>query len=122
MTIKEELTGRLRNLEERLKHPRDREDKLTILDRIDTVKDELRHLEENAGRTTPTTGEIKPHGGSTMGKEKVYLDEQEGKSEIVYCRATKCVRNEGNGQCRITHIDDKISVDESGRCVQYFCS
>lgn len=121
MTITEQLNERLSDLEERLKHPRSPEDRATILDRIDTAKDELRHLEEHAGSTTPTTGEIKPHGGSTMGKEKVYLDEQEGKQEIVYCRAAKCVRNEGNGQCRITRVDDKISVDEEGRCVQYFC-
>jgi len=121
MTIKEELSERLKNLRERLDHPRDAEDRATILDRIDTVEDELRHLEEDTGRITPTTGEIKPHGGSTMSNEKVYLDEQEGRPEIVYCRATKCVRNEGNGQCKITRVDDKISVDEEGRCVQYFC-
>lgn len=121
MTIKKELTERLKNLEERLKHPRNAEDRATILDRIDTVKDELRHLEENSARTTPTTGEIKSHGGSTMGKEKVYLDEQEGRPEIVYCRAIKCVRNEGDGKCKIAQFDNLISVDESGRCVQYFC-
>lgn len=123
MTIKEELTERLKNLKKRLQAPiRNTDERATILDRIDTVKDELRHLDDNTENTTPVMGEIKSHGGSTMGKEKVYLDEQEGKSEIVYCRATKCVRNEGNGQCKITRVDDKISVDESGRCMQYFCN
>lgn len=54
-----------------------------------------------------------------MGNKR-YLDEQEALPEIVYCRGVKCVRNEGNGKCRIARADDKISVNEEGRCIQYF--
>lgn len=54
-----------------------------------------------------------------MGNNTTYLDDWE--PEIVYCRAVKCIRNEGSGKCRIARADDKISVNEEGRCIQYFC-
>lgn len=52
-------------------------------------------------------------------KGRKCLDEQE-EVEIVYCRAIKCVHNLGSGECDITRVDTKISVDENGVCENYF--
>ena len=43
--------------------------------------------------------------------------------EIVYCRATKCNHNMGQGKCNVVHTvnsDDKISVGVDGRCENFF--
>ncbi len=49
-------------------------------------------------------------------------DEDGSPIEIVYCRATKCVHNQGRGKCDIVHRvsgDDKISVNSEGVCVNF---
>lgn len=46
---------------------------------------------------------------------KLKLDEMET-IEIVYCRATKCSNNLGEGKCRITKVDTKISINAAGQC------
>ena len=49
MTTKEQLEERLRNLEERLHGPiATADERATILDRIDTVKDELKNMCQGA--------------------------------------------------------------------------
>ncbi len=55
-----------------------------------------------------------------MSKDKTYSDEQEAMSEIAYCRAARCIRNDGGGVCRLAQLNEKISIDDDGRCI-YFC-
>ena len=61
------------------------------------------------------------NGGIIMNKQTNGFVDSEGQViEAVYCRARKCGHNEGNGKCDITRVDDKVSVDEEGRCENYY--
>jgi hypothetical protein len=58
-----------------------------------------------------------------MGKTIERRDEDGDIIEIVYCRATKCRNHIGRGKCSVVHTlnsDDKISVNSSGVCENYF--